>query len=194
MKNNGSHLPNFGMNYLQPGCSVIHFYYSPQEQVRFLPFVVEGLRLGQTAVLAAPPGLMPDLLESFSVPRFRKRACSFEQVELTPDLATCVPVLTRAVREAALATGVVRVLADFSTLVSGDEVFDIEATLSSSFRGLRLMSVTQYDGTAVSAPTTVEQFKTHSLAVVGDAFFYENRKHIPPEMYHRKRAAAAAAR
>ncbi len=188
-----SRLPNFGANYLQPGCSVIHFYYSATEQVRFVPFIAEGLRLGQTVVLAAPADLIPSFTGSLNLPGFRRRNGELQQVLLTPDISSCLAVLVQAVKEAAIGSGLVRLLADFSGLVAHEDVFDVEATLSSSLHGLRLMSITQYDGNVVSAPVTVEQFKTHSLAIVGDAFYYENRRHISPEAYIRKRAAATTA-
>ncbi len=188
-----SRFPNFGANYLQPGCSAIHFYYSRAEQLRFVGYIAEGLRLGQAVVLAAPAATVQEFKAALTLPRFRKHAGNLHEVELATDLATSVPLLTQAVHQAALPGVVVRLLADFSSSVPHDGVFEVEAELSSSFHGLRLISVTQYDGTAVPAPITVEQFKTHSLAIVGDAFYYENRQHIPPEAYYRKRAAAAAA-
>ncbi len=195
MKNRGPQLPHFGDDFLQSGSSVIHFYYSRQEQLRFEEFLNEGLRQGCGVVLAATP----DVLARFAgvrAPRFTRRRGELRRVELGTELGelnTSIEVLVQAIHEELLERSKVRVLADFASLVTQDDVFEVEADLSSALHGLPVIMVTQYDGNAVSAPITLEQFKTHSLAVVGNAFYYENRHSIPPEQYYRKRRAVARA-
>ena len=184
-------MPDFGSNYLQPGCSVIHFYYAENERLRFVPFLAEGLLLRQSAVIAASHELVMQMTEAALPADGRRRIGSVHQVILGDDVAASVSGVTRVVKQAALAGGVVRVLADFSSL-RNPNIFEIEAVLSTACEGLKLMKVTQYDGGSVPAPVAVEQFKTHSLTIVGDAFYYENRDYISPETYIRRRAAAAA--
>lgn len=187
MKNVASRMPDFGGNYLQPGCSVIHFYYSRPERVRFAPFLAEGLLLRQSAVVAGSQEFLDEALRLARPADGRRRIGTLEQVVVCDPINVCLPSVLRAVQQAATRNGVVRLLADFSSAATG--IFEIEAALSTACEGLRLMKVTQYDGTAVPAPVAVEQFKTHSLAIVGDAFYYENRDYISPETYFRTRAA-----
>ena len=193
MKDITSRIPDFGSNYLQPGCSVIHFYYADNERLRFVPFLAEGLLLRQSTVIAGSEALVAQMTQA-ALPRDgRRRIGTLHQVVLDDNVESCVSAIIRTVKEAASSGGMVRVLADFSSLVNPN-IFEIEAALSTSCEGLRLMKVTQYDGASVPAPVAVEQFKTHSLTIVGDAFYYENRDYISPETYIRRRAAAAAAR
>ena len=188
MRDVGSRIPDFGDNYLQPGCSVIHFYYSGAERMRFAPFLAEGLLLRQAAVIAGSQEFVDEVLSRVKPADGRRRIGAVEVMVLRPG-DDCVASLSRAVQKAAAASGMVRVLADFSAIAT--DIFAVEAALSSAFAGLRLMKVTQYDGASVPAPIAVEQFKTHSLTVVGDAFYYENHDHISPDAYLRRRAAGA---
>lgn len=190
MKDINSRIPDFGSNYLQPGCSVIHFYYAQNERLRFVPFVAEGLLLRQSAVIAGSEALVKEMTEAALPKDGRRRVGRLDQVVLNDDLEACVSSVTRAVQQSSRLGGVVRMLADFSSL-RNPNIFQIEAVLSTACAGLKLMKVTQYDGVSVPAPVAVEQFKTHSLTIVGDAFYYENRDHISPETYIRKRAAGA---
>ncbi|HZQ91992.1 MAG TPA: hypothetical protein VFA60_09385 [Terriglobales bacterium] len=187
-------LPFFGGNFLAPGNSVIHFYFTEQERLRFVPFLAGALRGGRGAVLAAPAGALDALSAELCKSRPGNRQPHFQQVEITADLPDSLRALLAAVRQQVARSGTARVLIDFAGLVTHEGVFEVEADLSSSFRELRLTHVTQYDGNSVSATVTLEQFKTHSLAVVGDAFYYENRRHISPEVYFRRRATAATAK
>ena len=189
MKDFASRMPDFGSNYLQPGCSVIHFYYSEDERMRFAPFLAEGLLLKQSAVIAGPQQFISQVLGAARPTDGRRRIGAIEEVVLENNIDTALPALTQAIAKAA-ANGVVRVLADFSSSPAAD-IFRIEAGLSTACAGLRLMKVTQYNGSRVPAPVAVEQFKTHSLTVVGDAFYYENRDYVTPESYFLKRAAGA---
>jgi hypothetical protein len=184
----GSRIPDFGGNYLQPGCSVIHFYYSATERMRFAAFLAEGLLLRQTAVIAGSQNFLDQVLDRVRPADGRRRVGAIEPVLLERSVTDGMASLTRAVQNAG-SSGMVRLLADFSSIAT--DVFEIEAALSSAFAGLKLMKVTQYDGASIPAPVAVEQFKTHSLTIVGDAFYYENRDHISPETYFRKRAAGA---
>lgn len=189
MRDDGSRMPDFGGNYLQPGCSVIHFYYTDQERLRFVPFLAEGLLLRQSAVIAGPESFVDRLLPLIRPSDGRRRIGSIEEVVIENGLDDALPTLVEAIYEAADCSSVVRLLADFSSWAAAD-IFELEATISAACNGLKLMKVTQYDGASVPAAVEVEQFKTHSLTIVGNAFYYENRDYISPEMYVRKRAAA----
>ena len=192
MKDITSRIPDFGSNYLQPGCSVIHFYYAEHERLRFVPFLAEGLLLRQSTVIAGSEALAATITHAALPTDGRRRVGKLDTVILDGDVEGCVSAVTRAVVQAS-ANGIVRLLADFSSLTNPN-VFEIEAALTTACEALRMMKVTQYDGASVPAPVAVEQFKTHSLTIVGDAFYYENRDFISPEMYIRKRAAAAGGR
>ncbi len=193
MKDITSRMPDFGSNYLQPGCSVIHFYYAENERLRLVPFLAEGLLLRQSAVIAGSEELVAQMTQEALPTDGRRRIGRLERVILHDDAESCVSAVTRSVKQAATAGGMVRLLADFSSLTNPN-IFEIEAALSTACEGLRLMKVTQYDGATVPAPVAVEQFKTHSLTIVGDAFYYENRDYMSPETYIRRRVAAAAGR
>ena len=190
MRNDGSTMPDFGGNYLQPGCSVIHFYYSESERLRFASFLSEGLLLRQSAVIAGSEEFVSLMLTVARPTDGRRKIGAIEQVTLRHPLTASMPALCNAVQQAARRSSTVRMLADFSSWAASD-IFEIEAAVAGACDGLKLMKVTQYDGSSIPAPVEVEQFKTHSLTIVGDAFYYENRDHISPEAYFRKRAAAA---
>ena len=190
MRSDGARMPDFGGNYLQPGCSVIHFYYSPDERLRFVPFLAEGLLLRQAAVIAGPEDFVSQIATLARPTDGRRRIGAIEQVALHRPVNGSFLALSTAIQRAARVSSVVRLLADFSSWAAND-IFEIEAALAGTCNGLKLMKVTQYDGSSVPAPVEVEQFKTHSLTIVGDAFYYENRDYISPEAYFRKRAAAA---
>ena len=190
MRNDGSRMPDFGGNYLQPGCSVIHFYYSDSERLRFASFLAEGLLLRQAAVIAGPEEFV-SLTTTLARPSDgRRRIGPIEQVVLHRPVHESIAALSSAIQQAAKQAAVVRMVADFSSW-AGSNIFEIEAAVSAACGGLQLMKVTQYDGSSVPAPVEVEQFKTHSLTIVGDAFYYENRDYISPEAYFLKRAAGA---
>jgi len=183
-------------NELRPGSRVIHFYYALEEQARLAPFVSEGLRLGQGVVLAGTPAATARIGEAIKLPQ--RRRSEIDGVMLTRDLGASLAILVTAVREAAVNFGQARVLIDFADLVTPEQIFEVEADLSSSFSGLNLVYITQYDGNAFSAPVALEQFNSHTLAIIGNAFLFENKQHVAPEVYFRKRrkpgvAAAAAA-
>lgn len=187
MRDAASRMPDFGSNYLQPGCSVIHFYYSPHERMRFASFLAEGLLLRQAAVVAGSQEFLDEVLSRAKPADGRRRIGVVHEVVIGGELENCLASLMRAIEQAAK-DSVVRVLADFSTVAS--DIFEIEASLVACCDGLKVLKVTQYDGDSVPAPIAIEQFKTHSLTIVGDAFFYENRDCISPETYFHKRAAA----
>lgn len=190
MRNNGSRMPDFGGNYLQPGCSVIHFYYSQDERLRFVSFLAEGLLLRQTAVIAGPGDFVSQVATLVRPADGRRRIGTIQQVVVNRPVNGSLTALSKAIQQSARQGGAVRLLADFSSWAAAD-IFEIEAVLGGVCSGLKLMKVTQYDGSSVPAPIEVEQFKTHSLTIVGDAFYYENRDYISPEAYFRKRAVAA---
>src|SRR5205085_10651079 len=141
-------------------------------------FMQEGLRLSQGVVLAAGINAISALAAGVKASRLRRLPLDLEQVILTTDIPASTAALVTAVREVVMAHRQARVLVDFADLVYPDEIFEVEADLSASFKDLNVVCVTQYDGNAFSAPVALEQFKTHSLAIVGNAFYYENAKHI----------------
>jgi DUF917 family protein len=91
----------------------------------------------------------------------------------------------------------VRLAVDFDGLVSTEAIFENEAELAQAVLGKLAIVVSQYDGNAFPAPVTMEQFHTHALTLVGNAFYSENRSCVSPTEYLRtrrsnQRAAAAA--
>jgi hypothetical protein len=183
-------MPDFGGNYLQAGCSVIHFYYSESERFRFAPFLAEGLLLRQAVVIAGPEEFISVTTSLARPTDGRRRIGAIEPVVLHRPVSASIAALKKAIQHTAQQGGVIRLLADFASW-AGSEIFEIEAGIAAACDGLKLMKVTQYDGSSVPAPVEVEQFKTHSLTIVGDAFYYENHNYISPEAYFRKRAATA---
>jgi hypothetical protein len=193
MRRNGE-LASIDGNDLRPGSRVVHFYYAPEEQARLAAFVSEGLRLGQGVVLAGTPAATAHTCSAVGLPA--RRRSELDRVTLTRDVGSSLAILVTAVREAAMNFGQARALIDFANVVTPEQIFEVEADLSSTFTGLNLVYITQYDGNAFSAPVALEQFNTHTLAIIGNAFMFENKQHVAPEVYLRRRAnktAAAAA-
>jgi hypothetical protein len=112
------------------------------------------------------------------------------KVQITADLPASIDAIAAAVRDALARQHCFfgRVLCDFASMIGQEAIFELEGLLSSALAGLKVVSVTQYDGRGFGAPVTIEQFQTHALAIVGTAFFRENHHYTSPETYFRKRA------
>ena len=82
-------------------------------------------------------------------------------------------------------------LVDFDGLISSEKIFEVEADLHRRTRGLRMVVISQYDGNAIPAAITLEQFHTHGVTIIGNIFYSENRNYTSPELYLRDRAHAA---
>jgi len=173
------------------GRCVIHFYYNKTEQQRLLGFLREGVARRQGVVMACAENTLEALsdgLEMLGVPRSEHEII---QMEITSNVSASIAALAAAAKDA-LGHGhrsCGRVLCDFGSMIGQEAIVELEGALNSAFAGLNLVSVTQYDGRGFGAPITIEQFQTHALAIVGTAFFRENRHHASPEGYVRKRAA-----
>ena len=113
------------------------------------------------------------------------------RLQVTANLGRTVTSVAQAVSALAQRLPEVRLLADFDGLVSSEAIFEVEADLSRQTRGLRLITVTQYDGNAFPAAITLEQFRSHAVTVIGNIFYSENRHCISPEQYAYERSRAA---
>jgi hypothetical protein len=176
-----------------PGSCVIHFYYSPYDQQRLLSFLLDGISRREGVVLACTQDAYATLREGLEMLGVRSTEPGIVKVAITPDLQTSIANIQNAAGYALgrdhSSSG--RVLSDFGCMVSQESIFELEGSLNSALRGMNLVSVTQYDGRGFAAPVTIEQFQTHALAIVGNAFFRENSNYTPPEAYFLKRAAAS---
>ncbi len=177
--------------YTVPPCScVIHFYYTRQEQQRLLGFLLEGISRREGVVLASNQESYDTLRDGLEMLGVRSGAHQITLVEITPDLRASIGNIGSAAAHVVRNHGCSgRVLADFGSMVGQDMIFELEGLLNATLSGMDLVSVTQYDGRGFAAPITIEQFQTHALAIVGNAFFRENKHYTPPEAYYRKRAA-----
>ena len=176
-----------------PRSCVIHFYYSGAEQQRLLGFLRDGIARSEGVVLACTPdayGTLSDGLHILGIPSNQHQIV---KLAITPDLPATISNIENAVGYALgrdhRCSG--RVLCDFGTMIGQESIFELEGALKSALSGMNLVSVTQYDGRGFTAPITIEQFQTHALAIVGNAFFRENRNYTPPETYYRKRAVGS---
>jgi hypothetical protein len=171
------------------GC-VIHFYYNTAEQQRLLGFLLEGAARRESVVMAGAEKASEALSAGLEMLGVRRSEHEIIQVEITSNLPASIDAIAAAARDA-LGRGhryCGRVLCDFGSMIGQEAIFKLEGSLNSALAGLDLVSVTQYDGRGFGSPITIEQFPTHALAIVGTAFFCENRHYASPEAYLRKRA------
>ncbi len=175
---------------LEPGSAVIHFYYSPSERIRLLSFLLEGLSRGQGVVLATTHEGYEELRRGLATLGM-SGSTRVIRVAITPDLPRTIQSIADATRLAARRSGKVRVLADFDGMIGKESIFELEAALASALESLNVVYVTQYDGNGFDASVTIEQFRSHALCIMGNAFYHENRNFTPPDSYYRKRAAGS---
>ncbi len=174
---------------LEPGSAVIHFYYNPSERLRLLGFLLEGISRGQSVVLATTHDGHEELrrgLETLGASGLSPRV---SRIVITPDIPRTIQTIADATHLAARRSGKVRVLADFDTMIGKESIFELEAALASALEGMNVIYVTQYDGNGFDASITIEQFRSHALCIMGNAFYHENRNFTSPDRYFRKRAA-----
>jgi hypothetical protein len=172
------------------GC-VIHFYYTKAEQQRLLGFLLEGAARCEGVVMACAEDDSEALSDGLEMLGVRRSEHEIMQVEITSNVRASIDAIAAAAKDA-LGRGhrySGRVLCDFGSMIGQEAIVELEGSLNSALAGLNLVSVTQYDGRGFGAPITIDQFQTHALAIVGTAFFRENRHYNSPEAYVRKRAA-----
>ena len=199
MKNSASWLPALGSAFLKPGDNVINFYYSESEQLRFSTFLQEGLDRGYGVIVAGVGERHPLLTHTAYQSRLQRRR-NMLRLQVTPNLHSTIASLEQAALALLQRVSDIRIAVDFDGLVSTEAIFENEAELNDALRVKRAVVISQYDGNAFPASVTMEQFQTHALTLVGDAFFSENQKWVSPGEYLRTRrksqvamAAAAAA-
>lgn len=197
MKTSIPKLPSLGTAFLKPGDNVIHFYYSEAEQLRFASFLQDGLDHGVGIIVAGAGERHPLLHRAVHAPRLQRRR-NFLRLQVTPNLHSTISILAHAAVALLQREREVRLVVDFDGLVSTEAIFENEAELSEALRGKRIIAISQYDGNVFPAPVTMEQFHTHALTLIGNAFYSENRSCVSPEEYLRNRrrkaqVAAAAA-
>jgi hypothetical protein len=157
-----------------------------------LGFLLDGLAHRDVAVLACAKDAYGALASGLEMLGLRRSRHDLIKIEITTDLRTSIDSIAAVIREALGRNHRYfgRVLCDFGSMIGQEAIFETEGSLNSALKGLDLVSVTQYDGRCFGAPVTLEQFQTHALAIVGNAFYRENRHYTPPEAYYRKRAVA----
>jgi len=171
------------------GC-VIHFYYTKVEQQRLLGFLLEGAARREGVVMACAENASEALSDGLEMLGVRRSEHEIIQVEITSNTRASIDAIAAAAKDA-LGRGhryCGRVLCDFGSIIGQEAIVELEGSLNSALAGLNLVSVTQYDGRGFGAPITIEQFQTHALAIVGNAFFRENRNYTSPEASFCKRA------
>ena len=175
---------------LPSGSAVIHFYYNTSERLRLLSFLLEGVSRGQGVVLAATHEGYEDLRRGLQTLGLGVTA-RLNRVAVGADVRGTILAIADAARLAERRAGSVRVLADFGSMIGKESIFELEAALASALEGLNVVYVTQYDGNGFDASVTIEQFRSHALCIMGNAFYHENRNFTPPNSYYRKRAAGS---
>ena len=177
-----------------PRSCVIHFYYTKREQQRLLGFLLQGVARRQGVVMACSADAYEGLSAGLEMLGVRLAHQEITAIEITPKLRVSIDTVAAAAKHALGRNhGFGRVLCDFGSLIGQEAIFEVEGSLNFALAGLDLVSVTQYDGRGFDAPVTIEQFQTHALAIVGTAFFRENRHYTSPDAYFRKRAAGGNA-
>jgi len=171
------------------GSCAIHFYYTKTEQQRLLGFLLEGVARHEGVVMACAESACEALSDGLETLGVRRSEHEIIRIQITSNVRASIGSIAAAVQEALERDRCcrVRVLCDFGSMIGQEGIFEVEGSLNSVLAGLDLVSVTQYDGRGFGAPITIEQFQTHALAIVGSAFFCENRYYAPPEACLRKR-------
>lgn len=172
------------------GGSIIHFYYSPAEQARGAVFLADALAAEQGAILGCTIDAYQVMAEALAERGVAPSDRRLVRVEISANLSNSIYAVASAVQQGSAKGKPVRVLVDFDNIVPQENLGDAEASLSATLQGLNVVSLTQYDGRAFAAPVTLEQFRTHALAVVGNVLHHENRDYTRPEKYFRYRTAA----
>jgi hypothetical protein len=190
MNPNREHCVEFGGTLLPGGSCIIHFYYSPEEQMRFAAFLREGMERDEGIVLAASPTPLQHM-ERCLAPVGKKRPKSrYERIFLSAEVPEAIAAIVQAAGRV-VQYGPARVLVDFGRLVPQEALCAVEGQMFAALRDLPLISLTQYDGTMFTAPVMLEQFHTHELAIVSNAFYQENQYPTSPARYLQMRAAAS---
>ena len=186
------HLVDISGYSVSPRSCVIHFYYTRPEQERLLGFLRDGVTRGEGVVMACTAEAYDSFAAGLEMLGLRLPGHEIAAIEITRNLQASIDTIASAAKHAlARHRGHFgRVLCDFGSAVGQEAIFEVEGSLNFALAGLDLVLVTQYDGRGFGAPITIEQFQTHALAIVGTAFFRENRHYTPPETYFRKRAAS----
>lgn len=176
---------------LDPGSAVIHFYYNPAERLRLVGFLLEGISRGHGVVLASTHEGYEELHRSLETLGASTSSACVNRVAISADIPRTIQAITDAAHMAVSKRGRARVLADFGATIGKESIFELEAALASALEGLNVICVTQYDGNGFDASVTLEQFRSHALCIMGNAFYHENRSFTPPQSYFRKRAAGS---
>jgi hypothetical protein len=175
-----------------PRSCVIHFYYSQTERQRFSGFLLDGVAAGDTVALACTRDGYEGFAEALELVGIRPADPGLLRLEISPDVRASVARVAAVLRDDVRRRQKrARLLCDFERMVGQEGIFELESLLSSSLAGLDLVCVTQYDGRAFGAPITIEQFRTHALAIVGNALWQENKNYTSPETYYKQRAASS---
>jgi len=174
------------------GSSAIHFYYTKPEQQRLLGFLIEGVARHEKVFIASAENASEALSDGLEMLGVRQSEQEMTRLEITSNLRTSLSVIANSVRNTLGRDqrSCVRLLCDFGLMIGQEAISELENSLHSGLAGLDLVAVTQYDGRGFGTPITIEQFHNHALAIVGSAFFHQNRYCSSPEAYRHKRVTA----
>ncbi len=141
----------------------ISFYFSPVERARFLPLLAPEV---------APTGLVlactrQDVGYFSAALDPRPSGAALTRVEITADWHRSAAAILEAVYREIRTTGCVHLLADFEAKVPQHAIHELESILVSGTRGLDLVSVTQYDGRALTSGVPVDRFRALGQVVFG---------------------------
>ena len=164
---------------------------SPAERLRLIGFLLQGISRGQGAVLACTQEGYEELRRGLETLGASSSDARLTRVVIRADVPATIQAIADANRLAARRSGTVRLLADFGRMIGKESIFELEAALASALEGLNAIHVTQYDGNVFDASVTIEQFRSHALCIMGNAFYHENRNFTPPDRYLRKRAGGS---
>jgi hypothetical protein len=172
---------------LPPGSGIIHVYYTPAERGRFTAILNEAPVAHHGAVLACHRDAYPWLRSGLRNVDFL--GSGLVRIELTANLADNIAEIAESVKFCLRKHPLVRVMVDFGAVTFAESIFENEAALAASLRGLSAVTLSQYDGTGISAETVLEQCRTHAVAIIGNVVQAENARYTAPEKYFRQRAA-----
>lgn len=170
--------------------AAIHFYYGEADRRRFAHFLMDGVARRESVVLACTIGGHEVFRGALREAGLTLPVSELLRVEVTSDLRSTLGNIQEAFRFGQRRNSYGRLLADFDSLVGEESLFELEALLSQVLAGNEITCLSQYDGKCFRAPITIEQFQTHALCVVGNAFYHLNRDYTPPSRYLRQKAGA----
>ncbi|MBV8205983.1 MAG: hypothetical protein JO041_04260 [Acidobacteria bacterium] len=177
--------------FLKAGDNIINFYYSAADRQHFALLLQEAQARGAGVVLAVTKDyrLLPHRTHS------RGRRPDVVSLQVTPNLGATIAGIEQAATLLLNTKREIVVLADFNGFVSSEVLLQVEAQVNLATQDKNALVITQYDGIGFPPAAMMEQFLSHTVTMVGNAFYSENHNRVPPARYlmgRKSRAAAAS--